>query len=115
MGYRSDIALCLSKTAAEKLRNKRAAEKDEAKCYLCDHPDSHKIDAATGEELLRWYNEKWYDDFPDVAFINTFLTDLDDGEYLFIIVGENPCDIEIRGSFWSNSFNLSVETTIITH
>ncbi len=114
MGYRSDVALVLSKTAAEKFRNKLAAEKNEDSRYLCDHAAVHRIDAPTGEELLRWYNEKWYDEYPAVAFINTFLSDLDDGEYLFIIVGEDPGDIEIRGSFWGSGFDISVETNIIT-
>ena len=113
MGYRSDVALALSKDAAALLKKRlEAATPDERD--LIDTPDLYEVDSKTEEALWRWHDTKWYPEFVEVAFVNAFLENLDDDDYLFIRLGENYDDVEIRGDFWGNVFELGVSTSITT-
>ncbi len=113
MGYYSDVALALSKHGSTLLKKRLGTVVGDER-IMFDHADLHKVDAATGQELWRWDSVKWYEDFPDVAFIHGFLEDLDEQHYLFVRVGEECGDIETRGNFWSNVFQLDVSTSIVT-
>ena len=114
MGYRSDVAIALSKEAAALLKARlEAATPDER--YLLDNADLHDTDEESGDELWRWHYVKFYEEFREVAFINNFLQELDPSNYLFIRVGETYDDIEIRGDYWLNAFNLDVATSIVTN
>ena len=111
MGYRSDAALVLSKEAAALLKARlETATPDER--YLLDNPDRYEVDSKTEEALWRWHFVKWYDEFTEVAFINNFLNELSDDDYLFLRLGESYDDVEIRGDFWGNVFELGVSTSI---
>ena len=112
MGYRSDVALVLSKEAAALLKKRlEAATPDER--YLLDNPDRYEVDGKTEEALWRWHYVKWYEEFDEVAFIDNFLKELSDDDYLFVRLGENFDDIELRGDFWGNVFELGVSTSIV--
>ena len=114
MGYRSEVALVLSKEAAALLKKRlEAATPDER--YLLDNPDRYEVDSKTEEALWRWHYVKWYEEFAEVAFINSFLQELEPSNYLFIRVGETYDDIEIRGDYWLNAFNLDVAISIVTN
>ena len=111
MGYRSDVAIALSKEAAALLKARlEAATPDER--YLLDNADLHDTDEESGDELWRWHYVKWYEEFAEVAFIDNVLKELSDDDYLFIRLGENYDDVEIRGDFWGNVFELGVSTAI---
>ena len=114
MGYRSEVALVLSKEAAALLK-KRLENAAEDERYLFDHADMHRIDADKGDELWQWNCLKWYPEFCEVAFVNHFLNDLDPNDFLSIRVGESYDDIEVSGGYWTNAFNLSVVTSIFTN
>ena len=114
MGYRSDAALVLSKEAAALLKKRLEAATPDQR-YLLDNPDLYEVDSKTEEALWRWHVVKWYaETFAEVAFIDNFLKDLSDDDYLFIRLGENFDDIELRGDFWGNVFELGVSTAITT-
>ena len=111
MGYRSDVAIALSKEAAALLKARlETATPDERD--LIDNPDRYEVDSKTEEALWRWHFVKWYE-FTEVAFINNFLNELSDDDYLFLRLGESY-DVEIRGDFWGNVFELGVSTAITT-
>ena len=113
MGYRSEVAVTLSKKAAVRLKAKlKATSSDER--YLLDHADSHSIDESTGQELYRWNYVKWYPEYKEVSFIGSFLEELNDGDYLFLRIGENFGDVERSGEFFENIFGLDVSTSIVT-
>ena len=114
MGYRSDAALVLSKEAAT-LLNSRLENATEDERYLFDHADMHRIDADKGDELWRWNCLKWYPEFPEVAFVNSILEELDPDDFLSVRIGESFDDIEVSGSYWLNAFNLGVVTSIVTN
>ena len=114
MGYRSDVAVALSKKAAARLKAKLKATKDKDKRYLFDHVDAHDTSESTGQELWLRRNVKWYKGYTEVDFVTGFLNSLDEDDYLCIIVGEATCDVEITGNFWQNAFGLDVATSIVT-
>ena len=113
MGYRSDVAIAMTKKAAELLKTKLAEATPDQR-YLLDNPDLYEVDSKTEEALWRWHYVKWYEEFDEVAFIDNYLKELSIDDYLFIRLGENYDDIELRGDFWGNVFELGVSTAITT-
>ncbi len=113
MGYRSDVAVALSKKAAARLNARLKAANSEER-YLLDKADSHSIDKSTGQELYRWNYVKWYPEFKEVSFITSFLEEVDDSDYLFLRVGEDIGDVERSGEFYENVFGLDVACSIVT-
>ena len=110
MGYRSDVALALSKEAVRKLNMAIANadnEKSKAASQLLANPDKHLCDMDTGAELWSWKELKWCADYPDVAFIENFMDNIaEDDNYRFIRIGEDWDDAELEGYFLDNPFAL---------
>lgn len=115
MGYRSDVALCLTQngvsTLSKKLDNSNAETKNLV-TDLMEYPREHFKDADTGSEIWYWDMVKWYSEYPDVSFIENLISELDYTEYLFIRMGEDTDDNEIQGSYWDNPFGLHLSRTI---
>ena len=117
MGYRSDVGLALKPFAVHILHKQiNALDKNsEAFSVITDflaYADKH-YEHATGAEIYLWEYVKWYDEFPDVGFIENLLETLDLSDFLFIRIGEELDDIEYRGNFWDNPFDLSVSRSIV--
>lgn len=114
MGYYSEVALVLTRTGKEyldkKLLDSSTSEKarDEATRLLA-YADTHSIN-ETGAEAWLWKDIKWYsdwtEDFPEVAFIEKLMGELDGNEFYFVRVGEEIGDNEIRGLWWENPFGM---------
>lgn len=51
---------------------------------------------------------KWYADFEDVSFVESFMADLKYEEYYFIRVGEDYDDIKVNGGFCDNPLGLRI-------
>jgi hypothetical protein len=110
MGYRSDVGLCLNKQAEQSLQD--------ALLKLDEHnEDTRSIrklfefaekrqDDESGAAVYFWEWFKWYPEFSEVAFVESFLSDLEEGSHLFIRVGESDDDSECRGAFWENPFGM---------
>lgn len=116
MGYYSDVGLCLTATGKKVLDAGLAALEPEAERTkniheLLNSPrDKREKDGAVA---WLWESLKWYDDYPDVAFMENLLQDLDEQDYLFIRVGESDDDTEYRGGFWENPFGMSLVRRIV--
>ncbi len=113
MGYYSDVALCLTKAGAAQLATVIEARVGSSpenfassaiKDLLGGEP-AHK-DAATGAVAFCWSGMKWYADFEEVAFVESFMADLEYEDYYFIRVGEDYDDIEVNGGFWDNPLGM---------
>lgn len=118
MGYYSDVALCLTKNGMDQLKIALAeAERDKPdslaaiKILIGDEPS--RTDESTGAVVFLWEGERWYDEFDEIAFVEEFMDNLSHEDFLFIRLGEDYDDIEIRGSFCGTPFNISVERKII--
>ncbi len=118
MGYRSDVALALSKTGVEKFTT---ALNDSCLDYgianevkaLLESRARHLTDPENGAELWYWEDIKWYTDYPDVNFIENFLSSLvDDEDYRFMRLGEDYEDVEVSGWFFEDHFNLGMTRKI---
>lgn len=116
MGYRSDVALCLTKTGKNALDAKLAelepeAERTENIHALLNSPrDKREEDGAIA---WLWESLKWYSDYQDVAFIEKLLHNLDTEDYLFIRIGESDDDTEYHGGFWDNPFAMGLSRCIV--
>ena len=116
MGYLSEIGLCLAAPAQAKLDESLlnlANEKGEGK-----GPEMDLIQGLFQKAELRqddesqaiayyWPSLKWYFDYPDVNFVETFLEGLPEEDYLFIRLGESDDDTETKGAFWDSPFQMS--------
>lgn len=111
MGYYSDAVLVLKKTAAATLKHHMAKTKEGGcapKCHYFDNADKHSTDEETGAEFFYWKSVKWYHDFYEVKFVKDFYEMLDENEYYFARIGENPDDCEEHGMFYNNPFDVEI-------
>ncbi len=118
MGYYSDVALCLTKNGMDQLKTALSeAERNNhgnfAAIKMLIGGEPRKIDEDSGFAVFLWEGEKWYAEFDEVPFVATLMDSLPDKDFLFIRLGEDYDDIEIRGSFCGIPFNISVERKII--
>lgn len=113
MGYYSDVALVLSAHGIAKLSTyTKGTPKNNTNIRLINHPDKHLVDSS-GAELFYWNSVKWYEDFPEVQWIETFINSMKQEEYLLIRVGEFIDDVEEQGTFYSNPFDVRFSRQII--
>lgn len=114
MGYRSDVALCLSKEGIKQFKEgKKKLGEDEKKALgeLMAGADRHLFEPSTGSELWVWNQRKWYDDFEDVRAFQKVMDEVDFDEYRTVKIGEDMNDNEEMGAYWG-AFQLGVERTV---
>jgi hypothetical protein len=117
MGYRSEVGLCLSAEGKRNLEQalpeleckNRETAKTVNELLNSGNMREHK---ESGAVAYHWEWLKWYHDFDDVSFFNSFMETLDDNDYLFIRLGESDDDNEIECSFWSNPFGMCMLRSI---
>ncbi len=117
MGYRSDIGLTLTQSAVQRMHQKLNTldKNSEAFSSITDfiaYTDKHYEDTNSGAEVSLWECVKWYEEFSDVSFIENLLAELDWKDFLFIRIGEDYDDTEVRGDFWDNPFELGLTRKI---
>ena len=89
MGYRSDVGLALTQSAVQTLNQKMNAldKNSEAFSVITDffaYADKHFEDTESWSEVYLWESVKWYEEFPNVDFIEHLLAELDWSDFLFI-------------------------------
>ncbi len=117
MGYRSDIGLALTQSAVQRMHQKLNTldKNSEAFSVITDfiaYADKHYEDADTKAKVYLWNYVKWYDDFKEVNFLEELMQELNEQDYLFIRIGEDYDDTEVRGDFWDNPFALEINRGI---
>lgn len=126
MGYRSLVAVVLSKNAIDAFNcklKKQPVELQESVNDVFQSADIHHIDGS-GAEMFLWQDVKWYDftdklyveskettekllaPYADITFISRTIKELNGDSYYYIRIGENVEDTEVCGVFWDNPFNL---------
>jgi hypothetical protein len=114
MGYRSDVALVLSKKGNEELSKYYHSLSEDARTELeslINFSDKHCLNKK-GEHLFIWESYKWYAGFPDVDLLEKFLNTLNHDEYLFIRIGEDLSDVDELGSFYDNGYDVYINREI---
>lgn len=106
MGYRSDVALELTKETNDLFQALYTHEFPEDIEFL-----SNNIQRETDEATLYyWSDVKWYDSYPEVGFIGNFISELCEDDYKFVRIGEEYDDSETGG--YSEEFNVYIERSI---
>ncbi len=117
MGYRSDVALALTKNGVEALQKAIAesenTESREAVTDFLEHSDKHLKDTSDGSELWFWNSVKWYEFYPEVSFLESFMVGkVDEEDYRFMRIGEEYDDLCVEGCFCDDDFELRLERSI---
>ena len=113
MGYRSEVALVLSKEACDAFKKARQKASKAVKMDLEMLFRSSKCYTYTnGDYLLYWAWIKWYSEFLSIGFIEDFLKTINTDTYLLAIIGEELDDIMYKGSNYSNPFDMSISRAI---
>ena len=109
MGYKSRVAIVLKKEVNAQLK---------ADIVMCVNGHQQKImnflksaeihTKENGDVLYSWDWMKWYDDYPVISFIKKFLERADDSTYHYIRLGEENDDMEERGHYWDDPFDLRI-------
>jgi hypothetical protein len=107
MGYRSEVALAISKELMPHFLTVFAKCPEARTMVFKDHDKMDENYDGEGTFFVHWDNVKWYDSYPEVKAVENFLDDceLDDfddiecsyNHYRFVRLGEEPNDVEIRG------------------
>jgi len=107
MGYRSEVALAVSKELMPRFLTVFARCPEAQAMVFKDHDRMDENYDGEGTFFVHWDHIKWYDTFPEVKAIQEFLDececdDFDDIEntydhYRFVRLGENPEDVEMMG------------------
>jgi hypothetical protein len=110
MGYRSDVGLCLNAESRIRLDTAlNALEGETAKIVRAFMGDAElKEDKDSAAAAYLWRAVKWYPDYPDVSFVETFLAAEEGDDYLFIRIGECDDDTDYRGSYWENPLGMHI-------
>ena len=106
MGYRSNVALELTKEKNDLFRALYAVKFPEDLAFLYECVESENEDGT----LYHWTDIKWYDSFQEVSFIESFLDTIHCEDYAFIRIGEETDDNEHRGD--SDIFGLCINRSI---
>ena len=109
MGYRSQVALAVSKKEVGRFMAALAGC-EEARMMVFEHYDHLETDYRQGGILVTWDYIKWYDDYKGVNSLDQFMDDMDtedlEEEYRFCRTGEDYDDIVDRGCM--EGFHISV-------
>lgn len=91
MGYRSDVSITMYQEDFDAMVKSAASENEEA-LSLIKYATLFQ-DVKNKTRTMFWNCVKWYDDFEDVGFIESFI-EKEDVQYRFIRVGEEMGDVE---------------------
>ncbi len=103
MGYRSTVSLVLKKKAFGDF----AGQHPDSARELIEWTDHFR--RSQDDILLYWNDVKWYSDsYKPISDLQSFINNLEWGDYQFIRVGENLDDNEEKGSYYDNDFDVSI-------
>jgi len=106
MGYRSDIAFAVKRSAFADMWRMDAATMTEVTGYASSIVK--KDDAV----LVLWSDIKWYDSYDEISKFQRLITDLESDDYHFLRLGENNDDTEELGGYWDNPFDTSISRSL---
>lgn len=106
MGYRSTVAIILPNHIYQNLLDTVAVFQDydtKRDVYLLLNDAKILQHNETKDVLLTWTNICWYSDDADcrdIFFVDNFLKELPDNDYIFLRVGEDIDDYSIFGDYY---------------
>ena len=119
MGYRSSVALAISKELMPRFLTVFAKCPEAQAMVFKDHDQLDEDYDGDGTFFVHWDHIKWYTSYPEVAAIEEFIAEceLDDFEdldnsyehYRFIRIGEEVEDVEMMGELCHYDINVRRE------
>lgn len=118
MGYRSDVYIAITKTRyKDMIAEALCSDKDNLEDWFV-HADEISYNDSSNMIIFTIYSVKWYNEYPEVNFIQNFLFDSKDG-YSFVRIGEELEDIEyqVDGGYyeedrWYNALGIHREIDV---
>ncbi len=117
MGYRSEVCIALTDSAARLLKTvMNHLPEDHEALHLLREDQATFIDITPADILntdfdcdskIYFESIKWYQSHEDVAFIEDFLQQLDEEDYLLTRIGEDTDDTEVTGGYWDSEVRIS--------
>ena len=122
MGYRSEVAIGLSDPGARLLI--ALANHDTELFDLIKHADNNGLKISRLKDdgppqtkmnfepdqdygcTLYWGSLKWYDGYPDIDAMNTFLASIPAEDYRFVRIGEETEDLEEHGQYYESDIHI---------
>jgi len=125
MGYRSEVVLAVSKPMVPHFLTVLAQHPEVRQ--LVHEADTFDKDYCAGGMLMHWDNIKWYDSYPEIAAIISFVADCESESvegwadtsnpyteyehFRFVRIGEETDDIEEKGGFGEGDIHISRSVT----
>jgi len=109
MGYRSEVAVVIKKEVYETFVNGFSEKDKQDIASLIKYAEEYQNEYAV---LLNWQDIKWYPDYEDVRAVMSSLDNLSGDDYFFVRIGDDSDDTEMLGSWWDNTFDLSVQRSV---
>jgi len=115
MGYRSDVGFVIrndpmpyaSTTSCVSLLVPKFEEIVDYELFDFIHrPDDPKYEDDRTDYCYFVSGVKWYEDYPVVQEVNSFLNMLNPEDYRYVVVGEEADDNTIKGYYWDNEFDM---------
>jgi hypothetical protein len=115
MGYLSDVGLCLSYNGKCLLDHNIFDSDGQIKASETFKllEDAEKREHESGDVAYFWSDIKWHYSFIEVKFFEDLMINLSEEDYLFIRLGESNDDIDHRGGYWNNPFNMHLTRSIV--
>lgn len=102
MGYRSDIAFAVKRSAfADMWRSD-----PETMTKITDYADS--IVKKGDSILVLWSYIKWYPEYNEIGKFEILMNNLENEDYHFLRIGEDSSDSEECGGYWDNPFGTCI-------
>lgn len=122
MGYRSNVTLLMNKNGVIKFMQEIKALEEGRKVTVLSLINEALIRVSEeGNVSLDWEWVKWYNSYPEVAFVNDFVDNcvnnyndnINDDIYVGLaMVGEEFEDISLKETDWHQDLNLTILRTI---
>lgn len=106
MGYRSDIAFVVKRSAFADMWRQDA----DAMTKVTDYAST--ILKKDDSVLVLWNSVKWYDSYDEIGNFERLVSNLDNEDYYFLRLGENNDDTEELGGYWDNPFDTSISRSL---
>jgi len=118
MGYRSQVLIALKAKHIKRFLEQvvfTAEAKDIFDDWCKISTEFEDPDDENGI-LFHWDSIKWYESYPSVNAVMTFIHNLPDDEsrtdYYYIRIGEEVSDVELEGYWWDNPFDIGIDRSI---
>ena len=105
MGYRSEVVLAMKD---EKFAEFVKSMDDRTAANIFEMSEPKKRDGWTA---VHFTDVKWYEEYPEVKAVDTFIDTLDEDDYAYHVLGEDNDDYTCKGT-WETPFEIRMTRSL---